>query len=113
VQEFADATPATLGRWRSRRIDFIIHPEVSLQQDWTQDPAATPPDDVSPDGEDRIRDFFARHGGPGTAPRRGETSHAGHSGWYEVTAADGCCLRCEWSRSGGRHELKYSEISRR
>jgi len=76
-----------------------------------QDESAQPSDDVSPDAEDRIRDFFARHGGPGRAPRRAERSAAGHRGWYEVAAADGCRLRCEWSRAGGRHELKFFEIS--
>jgi hypothetical protein len=69
--------------------------------------------DISPDSEDRIRDFFVRHGGPGSVPKREETTHEGLSGWYEVTAHDGCRLRCEWSRAGGRHELKYLEISPR
>jgi hypothetical protein len=77
------------------------------------DEAAQCMDDVSPDAEDRIRDFFARHGDPGATLRREETADSGLSGWYEVTAADGCRLRCEWSRAGERHELKFLEISER
>ena len=84
-----------------------------MQQDRPPDETNKPSADITPDGEDRIRDFFARHGGPGAAPRREETSGAGHRGWYEVAAADGYRLRCEWSRAGGRHELKYFEIAPR
>jgi len=84
-----------------------------LQQDRPPDETHKPAADVTPDGEDRIRDFFARHGGPGAVPRREETSGAGDGGWYEVIAADGYRLRCEWSRAGGRRELKYFEISPR
>jgi hypothetical protein len=50
-----------------------------------------------------------RHGGPGS-PRRQATDAAGDRGWYEIYAADGYCLRCDWSRMGGREELKYCEI---
>lgn len=35
---------------------------------------------------------------------------AGCAGWYEVYAADGYRLRCDWSRIGSREELKFSEI---
>ena len=84
-----------------------------MQQDSPENGTVIPIDDVTPDGEERIRDFFARHGGPGSAPRRRATSEAGQRGWYEVVAADGCRLRCEWSRAGERHELKYLEISAR
>jgi hypothetical protein len=72
-------------------------------------PHDAPPGDVSPDSEDRIRDFMVRHGGPGS-PRRQETDPAGYRGWYEIYAADGYRLRCDWSRMGGREELKFSEI---
>ena len=62
----------------------------------------------STDNDDRIRDFWARHGGP--APRRdaGEIV-AGLCGWSEVYAADGYALRCEWSRIGGRQEMQFIE----
>jgi hypothetical protein len=69
--------------------------------------------DSSPDSEDRIRDFFARHGGAGSAPRHEEKAPSGDRGWYEVYAADGYRMRCEWSSVGSREELKYSEIAPR
>ncbi len=81
-----------------------------MQQDKSGDaPRHAPPADVSPDSEDRIVDFMKRHGGPGS-PRRQATDAAGDRGWYEIYAADGYCLRCDWSRMGGREELKYCEI---
>lgn len=79
-----------------------------------QDKGSAHPDgDVSPDREDRIQDFLARHGGAGSTPRRGERAASGEDGWYEVYAADGHRLRCEWSRIGGREELKFSEVAPR
>jgi hypothetical protein len=80
---------------------------VHVQQD---EPAI--PADSSPDGADRIRDFLARHGGAGTTRRAGQ-DHSGMRGWYEVYAADGYTLRCEWSRTGGLEELKYAEVAPR
>jgi hypothetical protein len=73
-----------------------------------------PPDgDVSPDREDRIKDFLARHGGAGSSPMREERTSSGDGGWYEVCAADGYKLHCEWSRVGGREEIKFSELAPR
>jgi len=65
--------------------------------------------DKSPDSSDRIEDFLARHGGP--AARRGDAGDtvAGISGWSEVYAADGSILRCDWSRFGGKQEMKFTE----
>jgi hypothetical protein len=81
-----------------------------VQQDKSGNtPKDAPPGDVSSDSEDRIRDFLDRHKGPGS-PRREETDPAGYRGWYEIYAADGYRLRCEWSRMGSREELKFSEI---
>ena len=64
--------------------------------------------DDSPDGEDRVEDFLARHGGPGSAPARGNINPA--LGWSEVYAADGYTLRCDWSREGTKEEMKFSEL---
>jgi len=50
-----------------------------------------------------------RHGGPGS-PRRQATDTAGYRGWYEIYAADGYRLRCDWSRMGGREELTFTEV---
>jgi hypothetical protein len=69
-----------------------------------------PADDVSPDSQDRIRDFLARHGGPGSPGRLGEVGALGECGWSEVYAADGYKLRCEWSRMGSREEMTFAEI---
>jgi hypothetical protein len=74
-----------------------------------QQDEATPGDDTSPDSEDRIRDFLARHGGPGSARREGKDA-SGIEGWYEVHAADRHRLRCEWSRLGDREELRFIEM---
>jgi hypothetical protein len=62
-----------------------------------------------PDSEDRIRDFWARHGGPAARPSDAREIVAGICGWSEVYAADGCALRCEWSRLGGRLEMQFIE----
>ncbi|HEX4150808.1 MAG TPA: hypothetical protein VHY75_01225 [Steroidobacteraceae bacterium] len=66
--------------------------------------------DLTPDSQDRIEDFLARHGGACSTPRREGVAASGDGGWYEVYAADGYCLRCEWSRMGSREELRYSEL---
>jgi hypothetical protein len=108
--------------------DAIIQQEALMQQDQSATPGgkvspgdASPGDaspgggsqgDASPDSEDRIGDFLARHGGPGP-PRREETHPSGITGWYEVYAADGYRLRCEWSRLGTLQESKFSEIAPR
>jgi hypothetical protein len=68
-------------------------------------------DDASPDHDERIEDFFARHGGPGPrAPSRGESAGA-VQGWSEVYACDGYALRCEWSAFGTQEKMTYSEIA--
>jgi hypothetical protein len=124
VQEIADAGsrlfhddaegPVTPGS--------IIQREVFVQQDQTEKvggdrapgenaPALPAPEDPSPDSEERIGDFLARHGGAGQSPRREGREELGARGWYEVPAADGYRLRCEWSRMGSRAELRYFEIS--
>lgn len=69
--------------------------------------------DVSPDSRERIEDFLKRHGGAGPSPRREERIASGAGGWYEVTAADGYKLRCDWSRFGSREELKFCEVAPR
>jgi hypothetical protein len=68
-------------------------------------------DKDSPDHEDRQKDFFARHGGPGTRDLRQGQAAGGLQGWSEVYASDGYALRCEWSTFGTREEMKYSEIA--
>jgi hypothetical protein len=68
-------------------------------------------DDASPDSRERIEDFLSRHGGLGSLPSRREQNDAGEYGWFEVYAADGYKLRCDWSRFDSRDEikLKFSE----
>lgn len=36
---------------------------------------------------------------------------SGTGGWYEILAADGYRLRCDWSRFGSHQELRFSEIA--
>jgi hypothetical protein len=63
----------------------------------------------SPDNGDRIRDFWARHGGPAARRSNAGDIIAGVSGWSEVYAADGYTLRCEWARTGGLREMQFTE----
>lgn len=66
--------------------------------------------DASPDCDERIEDFYTRHGG--RAQRATETNEvqAGFRGWSLVFAADGYALRCDWENMGGHREMRYSEI---
>jgi hypothetical protein len=68
-------------------------------------------EDASPDHDERLEDFFARHGGPALrAVCRGQ-SGGGVQGWSEAYANDGYVLRCEWSTFASRDEMQYSEIA--
>jgi hypothetical protein len=70
----------------------------------------SPPADVAPpDSSERTEDFLRRHGGAGTPPGDAGDIVPGVSGWTEVYAADGHTLRCEWSRFGSHHELRFIE----
>jgi hypothetical protein len=75
-----------------------------------QDEFAKSGDDVSPDRQERIEDFLARHGGPSSRPNREEELDPGIRGWYEIYATDGFKLRCDWSCFGSRKEMKFAEI---
>jgi hypothetical protein len=63
---------------------------------------------AAPDNDDRIQDFWARHGGPSPRPSE-STDNNGASGWSEIFAADGYVLRCEWNSIGGRLEMQFIE----
>jgi hypothetical protein len=65
---------------------------------------------IATDHEIRIADFFTRHGGPGLT-HKGEGDRELHTrGWWEVYAADGYTLRCEWSMAGTKTQMNFSEI---
>lgn len=66
-------------------------------------------EDASPDHDERLEDFFARHGGRGPGGTRRGQSSGGMTGWSEAHANDGYVLRCDWSTVGTREEMKYSE----
>jgi hypothetical protein len=70
----------------------------------------TLPEVSTSDGEVRVAEFFARHGGPATRREREGDMQQHTRGWSEVYAADGHRLRCEWSRIGGRIEMSFAEI---
>ena len=67
--------------------------------------------DASPDHDERLRDFFSRHGGSSAQIARQGESTGGVQGWSEVYAHDGYALRCEWSSFGSRKEMNYLEIA--
>jgi hypothetical protein len=69
--------------------------------------------DRSPDHDERIKDFFSRHGGPATSALREGQSAGGVQGWSEIYANDGYALRCEWSTLGTQETMKYSEVAPR
>jgi hypothetical protein len=68
------------------------------------------PEIIALDGEERIADFFVRHGGPGLIHEREGDKESHTRGWSEVFAADGYKLRCEWSKAGAKTEMNFSEI---
>ena len=68
-------------------------------------------EDASPDHDERLKDFFARHGGPGPRGIRRGQSSGGVQGWSEAFASDGYVLRCDWSTFGTLDEMKYLEIA--
>lgn len=74
------------------------------------DTASSECDDDSPDHADRIQDFLSRHGGPGVRGMSAGESPGGIRGWSEIYAADGYALRCDWSLTGSRKEMKYVEM---
>ena len=59
----------------------------------------------------QARNFLARHGGPGTEELHEGQSADGRSGWWEMGAADGYKLRCDWRRSGNEEQLSFSEVA--
>jgi hypothetical protein len=70
------------------------------------------PSVLSIDGEDRVRDFLARHGGAALdVEHEGDRYGEGVSGWSEVHAADGYRLRCEWSAFGSERNMSFVEIA--
>jgi hypothetical protein len=59
----------------------------------------------------QARGFLARHGGPGGKDLREGESEGGRSGWWEMSAADGYKLRCDWVRTADEEQLNFSEIA--
>jgi hypothetical protein len=68
------------------------------------------PEVISSDGDFRVEQFLARHGGAGAAVEREDQDQEGTRGWSEIYAADGYALRCEWTRIGGKTELQFLEV---
>jgi hypothetical protein len=59
----------------------------------------------------RARDFLAHHGGSGTEAVSEGASKGSRSGWWELSAADGYKLRCDWRRIADEEQLTFSEIA--
>jgi hypothetical protein len=70
----------------------------------------TLPEVSTSDGELRIAEFLARHGGPGERHEREGDMQLHTRGWSEVYAGDGYRLRCEWSKAGSRIDMSFVEI---
>ncbi len=68
------------------------------------------PEVNSSDGDYRVEQFLARHGGAAALAEREDQDPAGTRGWSEIYAADGYALRCEWNRIGAKTELQFSEV---
>ncbi len=66
--------------------------------------------DISPDRAERVEDFLARHGGRGNLQGKDREASEGDTGWFEIYAADGYRLRCEWSKFDSREEMTFMEI---
>ncbi len=101
------------------KLDHSTHPTSKATGDDLRAPGGTAGQrpladsgdmDPLPDDEDRVNDFFGRHGGPGKAQRR-FGGQGRLQGWSEIEALDGHVLRCEWSRMGSREEITYSEVA--
>jgi hypothetical protein len=61
------------------------------------------------DSEERIDDFYIRHGGRGQRPKREGDRESRTRGWWEIYAADGHKLRCEWSTAGTKTQMSFAE----
>lgn len=59
----------------------------------------------------RVQSFLARHGRPGAEDLREGESEDGRRGWWELGAADGYRLRCDWVRADDEEQLTFSEIA--
>jgi hypothetical protein len=68
------------------------------------------PEVIALDGDERIAEFLARHGGPGLIHKTEGNGQQDTLGWSEVFAADGYKLRCEWSKAGTKTQMNFSEI---
>jgi len=93
------------------KLDHSSHPTSNATKDDLRPPGGANELKPPADEEDRVEDFFARHGGPGKAPRRAGQSQGGLAGWSEIEAGDGHVLRCDWSLSGTMENAKYIEVA--
>jgi hypothetical protein len=60
-----------------------------------------------------VRGFLTRHGRSRTGKLREGESKGGRRGWWEMSAADGYRLRCDWVRTADEEQLTFSEIAPR
>jgi hypothetical protein len=60
-----------------------------------------------------VRGFLTQHGRSRTESLREGESKGGRRGWWEMSAADGYKLRCEWVRTADEEQLTFSEIAPR
>lgn len=60
----------------------------------------------------RVRHFLARHGSPGTEELPEGESKGGRCGSWEIRAADGYWLRCDWVQGDDAEQLSFLELER-
>ena len=59
----------------------------------------------------RARRFIAQHGRLRTEGLRQGESNDHQSGWWELAAADGWKLRCDWAVASHEETLSFTEIA--
>jgi hypothetical protein len=59
----------------------------------------------------RVRAFLTHHGRSRTEKLREGESKGGRRGWWEMSAADGYRLRCDWVQTADEEQLTFSEIA--
>jgi hypothetical protein len=107
--ELTSSMPAVIDVSRSRSLEWNSFVSLCRSKNTMieQDPLPAP---MVPGDDDRLADFLARHGGRALVSERAADGELHTRGWWEVQAADGHKLRCEWSKAGTMTHMNFTEI---